>query len=1220
MQNLMLDPPVQLVATYRMDSGDRRYVDEQIRFTQKAVHETALLGRQCHWSWVDPAAEAIAVGDVLCISSTGDHEIAYLRRATTSALLDAGTVAGIALTAASPGGRVLVATAGHLPRTVTGLALLGYVAYVRVTPAGRLEQTVTPTGEMIVGRSEPNGRMTISLGSEASGGSLATVNDWKESARFCVTSALPAHTRTGNTIEANSNGAFPTVDGVTAQVGDRFVHAVGTDLENGIWAVVSLGSAGSKWSAARTSDADSSGDVTAGLRVGVTEGTNNKGVWQLITADPITLNTTPLTLQKDQGLPVGSAAGQTAIWNGSQWVAGALDLADADATTGTLALTKLPLGGANQVLWSNGSANSWTGAPSVTSLSASSHVALGATPAQSGPVRLTNGAFIYSRNAGDTGDLPVIGLNGADQVSIGTDFVQVTSTTVYLAVPTSVRFASSLSSPRITHDARTTDATPQNLTLTPQAPWASATGANRTSGSVIVDIAAPTNGGTTEAAFRVTRAGTLHVQAGPYNSPPTYTAIWLGPGISPTTTNFAFLGNGTSLTYLNVPSGGTAFVSVGGTSSTSLGVSAAAIDISGIGDVRWANTVTAPTIYQITRTTDAAPQNLTVTAQSAWASATGANRNGGNLDLKAGTKAAGGADGAVRLYSGATQVAGLGGASGDFIAFGADPADTGAIRLSQAMGVYGEPTAPGTDRTVLTWGVVAADATAVGNANDSTYLIGSTVIVDSASLRWLEGQASPLLFQAARTSDAAPQNLTISAQAPWASATLNNRIPGNLLLQVAAPTNGSTTEAGIGVMRAGALYARLGAGVSSSSQAMLHLAPSVVPSVTNYTLLGDGTSVVLNSPGALAFYTNGASTQMVLSTGLFQWYSTVSSPILSHAGLGSDIAPTSFKIRAQYPFASASGANRAPGFLTLDFGSPTNSGTTEAGVKITRSDSLHCQIGPYDSPPTYSAIWLGPGVAPVTSNFVVAAKADSTYLNVASGGTVYLTTAGTLSNGLQMTASVVQFNSPSSVQWKDGVSAPVLTQQTRTTDAAAQTLKIKAQSAYASAVTNVGGGTLELHGGDKVGEGGPGSVLIYAGNSTQLATFGSTKITFFNYLYFNETISGTVEAAQRTSDAATNPLYVTAGAAYSGSTGTNRNGGHLYLSGGARYTGGTDGSVIIRTGTTKMFEVTGSNTMAFFNVTPAAQPTVTGSRGGNAALASLLTGLASLGLVVDSSS
>jgi hypothetical protein len=43
------------------------------------------------------------------------------------------------------------------------------------------------------------------------------------------------------------------------------------------------------------------------------------------------------------------------------------------------------------------------------------------------------------------------------------------------------------------------------------------------------------------------------------------------------------------------------------------------------------------------------------------------------------------------------------------------------------------------------------------------------------------------------------------------------------------------------------------------------------------------------------------------------------------------------------------------------------------------------------------------------------------------------------------------------------------------------------------------------------------------------------------------------------------------------------------------------------------------STIGFFGGGPNAQPTVTGSRGGNAALASLLTGLANLGLIINSS-
>jgi hypothetical protein len=61
-------------------------------------------------------------------------------------------------------------------------------------------------------------------------------------------------------------------------------------------------------------------------------------------------------------------------------------------------------------------------------------------------------------------------------------------------------------------------------------------------------------------------------------------------------------------------------------------------------------------------------------------------------------------------------------------------------------------------------------------------------------------------------------------------------------------------------------------------------------------------------------------------------------------------------------------------------------------------------------------------------------------------------------------------------------------------------------------------------------------------------------------------------------------------------------------------------STKIRSGGGTMIEVANPNKIGFFTATPIAQPTVTGSRGGNAALASLLTQLAALGLIVDGTS
>jgi len=58
---------------------------------------------------------------------------------------------------------------------------------------------------------------------------------------------------------------------------------------------------------------------------------------------------------------------------------------------------------------------------------------------------------------------------------------------------------------------------------------------------------------------------------------------------------------------------------------------------------------------------------------------------------------------------------------------------------------------------------------------------------------------------------------------------------------------------------------------------------------------------------------------------------------------------------------------------------------------------------------------------------------------------------------------------------------------------------------------------------------------------------------------------------------------------------------------------GNAGAIVISSGHTKI-----AGNIGFNNTTPIAEPTVTGSRGGNAALASLLTALANYGLITNS--
>jgi hypothetical protein len=87
----------------------------------------------------------------------------------------------------------------------------------------------------------------------------------------------------------------------------------------------------------------------------------------------------------------------------------------------------------------------------------------------------------------------------------------------------------------------------------------------------------------------------------------------------------------------------------------------------------------------------------------------------------------------------------------------------------------------------------------------------------------------------------------------------------------------------------------------------------------------------------------------------------------------------------------------------------------------------------------------------------------------------------------------------------------------------------------------------------------------------------------------------------------------------SNGVGTNRNGGNVSLQPGVNTGTGILGSLRLLDSAAALKIQINTTGIGFFTNAPVARPTVVGSRGGNAALASLLTGLASLGLIIDSS-
>ena len=109
--------------------------------------------------------------------------------------------------------------------------------------------------------------------------------DYKQSVRVVATSNVTL-----------SGGAPASVDGVSLSANDRvLVTGQSTASENGLYYVTVAGS-GSDGTWARSVDGNETGEISAGLIVMVTEGSQYADTqWKLTTNDPITIGTTALT-------------------------------------------------------------------------------------------------------------------------------------------------------------------------------------------------------------------------------------------------------------------------------------------------------------------------------------------------------------------------------------------------------------------------------------------------------------------------------------------------------------------------------------------------------------------------------------------------------------------------------------------------------------------------------------------------------------------------------------------------------------------------------------------------------------------------------------------------------------------------------------------------------------------------------------------------------------
>jgi hypothetical protein len=144
-------------------------------------------------------------------------------------------------------------------------------------------------------------------------------------------------------------------------------------------------------------------------------------------------------------------------------------------------------------------------------------------------------------------------------------------------------------------------------------------------------------------------------------------------------------------------------------------------------------------------------------------------------------------------------------------------------------------------------------------------------------------------------------------------------------------------------------------------------------------------------------------------------------------------------------------------------------------------------------------------------------------------------------------------------------------------------------------------------------------------NSSNFLSFDNIRVSLKrDELRWANDLTGAMALVQNATSGAGQPLKVRAG----GTSAAAAAGGALRLQAGRPGSGGAAGEVSIEGNRDdSTFDVAfrastsgSAPTLAFYNTAPIAKPTVTGAKGGNAALTSLITALANLGLITDSTS
>ncbi len=159
--NLALDTPLVQDATYELTDQDRAYIDSQTVGVERHLVQSLITGTTCTWAQLYSGSAAAPIGTAVCLAGQPSQNLALVTLATAGALAAAGSVFGVVVQSAAPGGNIRVCLAGALSPTITGLSA-GAALYCKVAGAGVLTpEASTSPGDYIVGTIDAAGNLNV---------------------------------------------------------------------------------------------------------------------------------------------------------------------------------------------------------------------------------------------------------------------------------------------------------------------------------------------------------------------------------------------------------------------------------------------------------------------------------------------------------------------------------------------------------------------------------------------------------------------------------------------------------------------------------------------------------------------------------------------------------------------------------------------------------------------------------------------------------------------------------------------------------------------------------------------------------------------------------------------------------------------------------------------------------------------------------------------------